>query len=163
MSVKVNFIGRLGADAETVTLPQQRPFISFRAAVNERINKEDVTTWMTVTADFSRYENMAKYLTKGSVVSVSGTERCAIYQSKSGQHGIDRKVSADSIEFVNLGKRDSDGENGVVRTNATTSNTTSAANAEVAAAITTGGLHPKAAPQPAPADKEPAPDDDLPF
>ena len=84
MSVKVNFIGRLGADAETVTLPQQRPFISFRAAVHERINKEDVTTWMTVTADFSRYENMAKYLTKGSVVSVSGTERGGIYQAKSG-------------------------------------------------------------------------------
>lgn len=162
MSVKVNFIGRLGADAETVTLPQQRPFISFRAAVNERINKEDVTTWMTVIADFSRYENMAKYLTKGSVVSVSGTERCTIYQSKSGQHGIDRKVSADSIEFVNLGKRDSDGENGVVRTNATTSNATSSANAEAAAAITTGGLRPKATQQPIPAATD-APDDDLPF
>ena len=117
---------------------------------------------MTVTADFSRYENMAKYLTKGSVVSVSGTERCAIYQSKSGQHGIDRKVSADSIEFVNLGKRDSDGENGVVRTNATTSNATSATNEEVAAAITTGGLRSKAAQQPAPAATD-APDDDLPF
>lgn len=162
MSIKVNFIGRLGADAETVTLPQQSPFISFRAAVNERINKEDVTTWMTVTADYNRYQNMAKYLTKGSVVNVCGTERCAIYQSKSGQHGIDRKVNADSIEFVNLGRKDGDG--GVTVTNATVNNT---ANAEAAAAMTTGSLrgtmnnNPKPTPSPAP--MAASVDDDLPF
>ena len=158
MSVKVNFIGRLGADAEKVELPQQKPFISFRAAVNERINKEDVTTWMTVTADFSRYENMAKYLTKGCVVSVNGTERCTLYTSKNGQTGIDRKVSADSIEFVNLGKKESDGENGAVRTNATKN-----PNDAVAAAITTGGLRSNVTAQPATTPIADGVNDDLPF
>lgn len=161
MNVKVNFIGRLGADAEKVTLPQQKPFISFRAAVNERINKEDVTTWMTVTGDFSRYENMAKYLTKGSVVSVSGTERCTIYQSKNGQHGIDRKVNADSIEFVNLGRKDSDGEGGAVRTNATVVSVTETTNDDIAATISTGNLRSKEATQEKITAN--AADDDLPF
>ena len=75
MNIKVNFIGRLGADAEIVTLPERTPFITFRAVVNERINKEDVATWLTVTADYEKYKNMAKYLTKGTIVSVGGTER----------------------------------------------------------------------------------------
>ena len=105
MNIKVNFIGRLGADAEIVTLPERTPFITFRAVVNERINKEDVATWLTVTADYEKYKNMAKYLTKGTIVSVCGTERCLLYTSKNGTHGIDRKVVSYYIEFSYFGKR----------------------------------------------------------
>lgn len=154
MNIKVNFIGRLGADAEIVTLPERTPFITFRAVVNERINKEDVATWLTVTADYEKYKNMAKYLTKGTIVSVGGTERCSLYTSKNGTRGIDRKVVADYIEFANFGKRSQETEEGVTRQNATTTQ-------DVAATVTTGGLKKKTVEPKVEVTQDQ--DDDLPF
>jgi len=163
MSVKVNFVGRLGTDAETVTT-QTASFISLRVAVNERVNREDVTTWMTVTCDYERYKNLAKFLTKGSVIQVNGSERCSIYKSKAGQYGIDRKVSADSIEFVNLGKKE--------KVDTITPENTEAAVAVAAKAnveMTTGGLRGVIQPVPNSSsdnsgfDGVPTADDDLPF
>ena len=104
MSVKVNFVGRLGANAEVVT-SKATQFISFRVAVHDRIKSEDVTTWMHVNGDFGKYKNIVEYLRQGSFVYVSGTEICTLYNAKDGTTGIDRKVRADAIEFVNVGPK----------------------------------------------------------
>lgn len=147
MAVKVNFIGRLGANAELVT-SQQTPFISLRTAVNDRVNHEDVTIWMSVTADYDRFKNMMQYLKQGTLVSITGTERCSTYNAKNGTVGIDRKVIADSIEFVRIGRKNDSNQN-------------ESSNAE----MTTGGL--SSSVQPAMAAAAAAPsmtaDDDLPF
>lgn len=153
MAVKVNFIGRLGANAELVT-SQQTPFISLRTAVNDRVNREDVTIWMSVTADYNRFKNMVQYLTQGTVVNITGTERCSTYNAKNGTVGIDRKVIADSIEFVNIGRKNDSNQN-------------ETSNAE----MTTGGLRQSSQPATAATAPAPAPaaapsmvaDDDLPF
>ena len=147
MAVKVNFIGRLGANAELVT-SQQTPFISLRTAVNDRVNHEDVTIWMSVTADYNRFKNMIQYLKQGTLVSITGTERCSTYNAKNGTVGIDRKVIADSIEFVRIGRKND-------------SNQDETSNAE----MTTGGLSLSAQPAMAAAAASPSmtADDDLPF
>lgn len=159
MNIKVNFVGRLGSDAEIVTLPERTPFISFRAVVNERIGKEDVATWLTVTGDYEKYKNMLKYLTKGSVVCVGGTERCSLYTSKSGVNGIDRKIIADFIEFAGLGKKDNDSNNNVKRESVTVVN--AAEKQDLASALSTGTIKKN---QPvAKVEVTGGQDDDLPF
>ena len=59
---------------------------------------------------------------------------------------------------MNLGKKESDGENGVVRTNATKTS-----NDAVAAAITTGGLRSNVTTQPTTTPTAEGVNDDLPF
>ena len=150
-SFKCNFIGRLGADAETVTTGT--PFISFRVAVDETFKKETTTSWIRVVADAERYKNMVQYLTKGKAVIVTGSERVSLYSTKDGQPGIDRTVRADSIEFLNIG-----GGNGQKQEeNAAPKNDSDAKNAQ----MTTGSVK-KTKPAPAP-EPEPDTDDELPF
>lgn len=148
-SFKCNFIGRLGADAETVTTGT--PFISFRVAVDETFKKETTTSWIRVVADAERYKNMVQYLTKGKAVIVSGSERVSLYSTKDGQPGIDRTVRADSIEFLNIGggggQKPDENEGG--------KSDSDAKNAK----MTTGGVK-KTKPAPEPAKD---PDDELPF
>ena len=165
MAVKCNFIGRLGADAEVVT-SVQTPFISFRAATTERVNREDKTVWVTVNADNTRYQKMVPYLKKGSVVYVAGTEYVSLYTSKGGQVGIDRKVNADCIEFVNLGKKDdsshANGNSQQEAAHTATPSQNDAKNME----MTTGGLRNTAEPTPAPTytpQSSTDNDDELPF
>lgn len=108
MSVLINFVGRLGADAETVTTGST-PFISCCVAVDETIKKDTPQTrWIHVTANADSFKNIAKYLTKGKLVSVRGVERVSAYTSKSGDVGVDTRVWADGIEFISTGTK-SDG------------------------------------------------------
>lgn len=147
MAVKVNFIGRLGANAELVT-SQQTPFISLRTAVNDRVNREDVTIWMSVTADYNRFKNMIQYLKQGTLVSITGTERCSTYNAKNGTVGIDRKVIADSIEFVRIGRKNDSNQDETSNEEMTTGGLSSSVHADMAAVAAAPSM---------------TADDDLPF
>ena len=149
MNVKASFMGRLGADAELINLNEGVSFLNFRVAVDERVRGQQVTTWINVNADYERFKKLQQYLTKGKMVFVSGNEQCSLFTAKStGTPGIDRKVNADTIEFVSTGQK----PNGDGQTESQTQE------------MSTGGLRGNAAPMPkaAPAAAE-VPDDDLPF
>lgn len=110
--IKASLLGRLGEDAREVQTSNGSSFISMRVASNERVNKENVTTWVTVNANSERYKNLLPHLKKGSAVFVTGSLRSTIYTAKDGKVGIDNKLSADSIEFANLGgNRDENSSN----------------------------------------------------
>jgi len=109
MSYKVNFIGRLGTDAETVSTGNTS-FISCRVAVDDNNGKEKTTRWVSISADQNRFKNVAPYLTKGKLVYITGSDRVSAYLSKSGEPGVDTRVWVDSIEFVSTGTKPSDGE-----------------------------------------------------
>lgn len=110
--IKATVIGRLGEDAKNITV-QKGSFISMRVASNEKINKQEVTTWISVYANTTRYANMLQYLKKGTVVVVTGSINCEVYTAKDGKQGIDYKLNADSINFLNLGgnKPNDNGQN----------------------------------------------------
>jgi single-strand DNA-binding protein len=108
--IKATVIGRLGEDARNITL-EKGSFISMRVASNEKVNKQEVTTWISVYANTARYANMLQYLKKGTVVAITGSMNCEIYTAKDGKQGIDYKLNADSINFLNLGGNKSS-ENG---------------------------------------------------
>lgn len=102
--IKVNFLGRLGSDAEVVTTGSTQ-FISFRAAIDESVNKEKTTRWVSVNADQIRFKNLSQYLTKGKLVYVTGNEKVTAYLSKTGDACVDTRIWADSIEFVSIGQK----------------------------------------------------------
>jgi single stranded DNA-binding protein len=103
MSVFVDFVGRLGADAETVTTGTTQ-FISCRVAVDESVKKEQKTRWISVNGNLDTFKNVKDYLTKGKLVHVHGVERLVLYTTKSGENTVDTRVWADNISFIAIGK-----------------------------------------------------------
>ena len=102
--VNVNFIGRLGADAELRTSKGGKQYVAMRVATDEFKNGEKGTAWINVTYHGDRAIKMHEYLKKGSAVSVMGSETVGTYQNKNGETQISRDVLADRVDFVNLGK-----------------------------------------------------------
>jgi single-strand DNA-binding protein len=103
--VNINFIGRLGADAELKTAKSGRQYVSMRVATDEFKKGEKSTSWLNVTYTGDRALKMHEYLKKGSAIVVMGVETVDTYQStKTGETMISRDVIADRVDFVGLGK-----------------------------------------------------------
>lgn len=102
--INVNFMGRLGADAELKTSKGGKQFVSMRIATDEFKNGERGTTWINVSYYAEKGTKMLEFLKKGSAVSVIGVETVGTYQSKNGETMVSRDVIADRVDFVNLGK-----------------------------------------------------------
>lgn len=100
--VNVNVIGRLGNDSEVIN-GKNGQFLSFRLATDDFKNGEKTTSWMRVTFNGEKGVKMAEWLKKGRMVNVMGTEFVSIYTDKSGQPQISRDISANNVEFVNIG------------------------------------------------------------
>lgn len=103
--VNINFLGRLGADAELKTAKSGKQYVSMRVATDEFKKGERSTAWFNVTYTGDRAVKMHEYLKKGNAVSVMGVETIDTYQSnKTGETMISRDVLADRVDFVNFGK-----------------------------------------------------------
>ena len=102
--INVNFMGRLGDDAELKTSKGGKQFVSMRIATDEFKNGERGTTWINVSYYAEKGTKMLEFLKKGSAVSVLGVETVGTYQSKNGETMVSRDVIADRVDFVNLGK-----------------------------------------------------------
>lgn len=104
MGVIVNFIGRLGADAELKTSKNGKQYVAMRVATDEFRNGEKSTAWLNVSYYAEKGTKMQEFLKKGSAVNVIGVETVGTYQSKNGETMVSRDVMADRVDFVNLGK-----------------------------------------------------------
>lgn len=58
-----------------------------------------------------RYEELAKYLTKGKLISVVGKQQVRGYQDKQGNSRVEINVIVHDIELHNTGERSDNGEN----------------------------------------------------
>lgn len=79
------FTGRIGRDADARTTPSGKQVVNFSLAVDERRGGEKKTLWVSCGLWGERGQKLAQYLTKGSIVSVSGPVRVESYTSKSGE------------------------------------------------------------------------------
>lgn len=104
MAINVDFVGRLGSDAEVFTGGSE-PFIAVSVGVNEVIKHENVTTWMRLSLEMKDYEKLLPYLTKGKLVHVHGRETCNLYTNSSGTTVIRRRVNVSRLDFINVGMR----------------------------------------------------------
>lgn len=101
----VNFIGRLGLDAEVKQNQEGRRFLSLRVAVDEWSKGGSVTSWVNVTMDFAstNAEKMQPYLLKGKMIQVFGEDSIRLYTDKNNAVQASRDVRALKVNFVGGG------------------------------------------------------------
>ena len=104
--ILINILGRLGADAETWTNEKGTTFVSMRVAVDDGVKSgERVTTWFSVATDKANIsDKLLACLTKGTLVQAYGTESVTTYKDRNGEIQISRKIFADRIRLVSVGK-----------------------------------------------------------
>ena len=84
----MNIIGRLTRDAEVCTLKNEKQVVNFSIAVNENYrNKQGERVELTEYFDCSYWisPNVAKILTKGTLVELSGRVSARVWIGKDGQ------------------------------------------------------------------------------
>lgn len=99
---KIVIMGNLTADPEQRTTPNGRELTSFTIAVNTRAGagREENTTFYRCTMWGNRGEAIAKYVTKGQQLLVSGTLSARSYQAKDGTERQSLEVNVDDFSFV---------------------------------------------------------------
>ena len=97
---KIVIMGNLTADPEQRTTPNGRELTSFTIAVNTRTGREENTAFYRCTMWGSRGEAIAKYVSKGQQLLVSGTLSVRGYQAKDGTERQSLEINVDDFSFV---------------------------------------------------------------
>lgn len=99
---KIVIMGNLTADPEQRTTPNGRELTSFTIAVNTRTGagREENTTFYRCTMWGNRGEAIAKYVSKGQQLLVSGSLSTRSYQTKDGTERQSLEINVDDFSFV---------------------------------------------------------------
>lgn len=110
---KIVIMGNLTADPEQRTTPNGRELTRFTIAVNTRMGagREDSVAFYRCTVWGSRGEAVAKYVSKGQQLLVSGTLTVSSFQGKDGASRQSLDVNVDDFSFVGS-RRDQAGSTG---------------------------------------------------
>ena len=110
---KIVILGNLSADPEQRTTPNGRELTRFTIAVNTRMGagREDSVAFYRCTVWGSRGEAVAKYVSKGQQLLVSGTLTVSNFQGKDGASRQSLEVNVDDFSFVGS-RRDQTGSAG---------------------------------------------------
>lgn len=102
--VNINFVGRLGNDAEIkVSSKSGDEFLKLRVACNEKYGGIESTSWFDVIYEAHNIAKIQPYLQKGRLIEIHGTEKVSTYIDKNNKIQVNRTVYADRIDFVNTG------------------------------------------------------------
>ena len=99
-------IGRIGAKDCRVITGTHGTFMAVDIAVDDYSKGKQITTWVRVKSSKENHIRLAEYLTKGRMVLVEGTLTSSIWTDRNGENHIQHSIIADSIAFVNAGKKD---------------------------------------------------------
>lgn len=103
----ITIVGNLGRDPEQRSVGDgERTVTSFPVATSRKYNTRDgqlkeETQWHSVQVWGPQGENCAKYLSKGSLVLVSGEMRYRKYTGKDDVERISAEINADRVQFLN--------------------------------------------------------------
>ena len=98
------FIGRLGRDVESRSMPDGRPVASFSLAVGWKSKEKEGVEWVNVVCFDKLAEICEKYLRKGSQVFIGGRFKTEKYDKEGVTHYA-TKIIADRMQMLG-GKRD---------------------------------------------------------
>lgn len=105
-------VGNLGRDPELKYAQSGDAVCKFSVAVTERWTKggerQEKTTWFSVSVWGNQAETAAQYLSKGSQVMVIGTVEARAYQGKDGNPAASLDMRARDVRF--LSRRETGGE-----------------------------------------------------
>jgi len=99
---QLTLVGHIGNDAEVKTL-ETTQVINFSLAVTEKIKNENVTTWYKC-AYFTNNAAIAPWLTKGSLIGVTGKPDLEIYQAGDGSTKANLKCFVREIKLYSSTK-----------------------------------------------------------
>ena len=102
----IHTIGRIGKDCQVIE-GTHGSFIAFDMAVDDFSHGNAVTTWVRVRSNKENHIRLSEYLTKGRLVLVEGTLSSSLWTDKNGESQIQLSITAESIAFINTGKKDS--------------------------------------------------------
>ncbi|AVN63454.1 single-stranded DNA-binding protein [Mesoplasma florum] len=112
---QVCLIGRITKDIELRnTTNGQGKFVSFTLAVSEYSGQKEITNFIPCFAFNNTAENMARFLSKGSLISVSGRVNVRTSQTD-GKYETIVTITADRVNFLESAKNR--GSNSSVETN----------------------------------------------
>ena len=98
-------IGRIGKDCKTIT-GAHGTFIAVDMAVDDYSKGQNITTWVRVRSSRENHIRLAEYLTKGRLILVEGTISTSQWTDRQGESHTQISINADSIAFVNAGKKE---------------------------------------------------------
>lgn len=103
--------GNLGRDPELRATKSGMQVLSFSVCVNTRVRRgdswEDKPNWVEVSIFGRRAEAVAKYLAKGTHVTLHGRLSQSTWETKDGQKRSRLEVIADDIDFSGVARSDS--------------------------------------------------------
>ncbi len=105
---RVCLVGRLTAKPELRYTSSNVPYTRFSLAVNRTFNNaqgERQTDFINIVVWRKQAENIAKYLNKGSQVSVEGRIQTGSYTAQDGSKRYTTDVVADNIQFLETRKQ----------------------------------------------------------
>ncbi|ATZ21290.1 single-stranded DNA-binding protein [Mesoplasma tabanidae] len=101
---QVCLIGRITKDIELRnTTNGQGKFVSFTLAVSEYSGQKEITNFIPCFAFNNTAENMARFLSKGSLISVSGRVNVRSTQND-GKYETIVTITADRVNFLESAK-----------------------------------------------------------
>lgn len=100
----VNLIGRLTKDVDIRYTQTGVPVANFTVAVN-RIGKDEADFINCVSFNKTA-ENLANYMSKGSLIGVSGSIQTRNYENKEGRRVYVTEVIANQVTFLSRKKSD---------------------------------------------------------
>ena len=103
--------GNLGRDPELRATKSGMQVLSFSVCVNTQVKRgdswEDKPNWVEVSIFGRRAEAVAKYLAKGTHVTLHGRLSQSTWETKDGQKRSRLEVIADDIDFSGGARSDS--------------------------------------------------------
>lgn len=96
---KIQIIGRLGHDPESVLLPDDTLTVKLRIATNRNVKDEVETTWHRVVVWGKLAATCANYLKKGHLAYVEGRMNYREYD-KDGETRVSPEIIAETIKFL---------------------------------------------------------------
>ena len=100
-----NFTGNLGNDAEQRFTANSESIVNFSVAVKSGYGEKASTTWAKCSMWGKRGEAVAQYLTKGSLVGVSGEVTLRPWKDKEGVDKVSLEVRVNDLTLLG-GKRE---------------------------------------------------------
>lgn len=75
-------------------------------AVDDYSHGNSITTWVRVRSKKENHIRLSEYLTKGRLLLIEGTLSASLWKDKDENCQIQLSITADTLEFINTGKRE---------------------------------------------------------
>ncbi len=109
----VTLVGRLTRDPEIRYTTSNLPFCKFTIAVNRQYQNREgnrEADFITCVAWRGTAENLAKYMSKGKLIGLTGRIETNSYQNNQGQKVNTVEVVVDNIQFLERGNTQEDNQ-----------------------------------------------------